>query len=148
MHGLFTKEELSAAEKEVLAQVKASVQFADASPMPPVELAKELEYPDAPDTDYNTRQGPAWADEVNRRTIAPEKLEAIQKHIESLQANAKAGDFSIGDAINLTTHEEMLHNPTTTMHAENLQGGSSYGISKQTQQTYKTFNINIWHYKE
>ena len=41
--GMFTKEELKAAKKEVLADVKEdkeSVVFADKSPMPPVELAK------------------------------------------------------------------------------------------------------------
>jgi pyruvate/2-oxoglutarate/acetoin dehydrogenase E1 component/TPP-dependent pyruvate/acetoin dehydrogenase alpha subunit len=134
--GVFTEEELKEARKEVLAEVKKCVQFADESPMPPVELAKELEFPDKPDTDYNLREGPAFADAVNGRTISPEKMQTIQAHIASLRAKAEAGEISIGDAINLAIHEEMLRDPTTTIHAEDLQAGSSYDIPKLTQQTY------------
>ncbi|KAL7548951.1 hypothetical protein ACHAWF_012219 [Thalassiosira exigua] len=135
-NGVFTEDELKAAKKEVLAEVKAAVKFADESPMPPVELAKELEYPDAPDTDYNLKPAPAFADAVNARTISPEQMDTITAHIDSLREKAKAGDISIGDAINLAIHEEMLRDPTTTIHAEDLQAGSSYDIPKLTQQTY------------
>jgi 2-oxoisovalerate dehydrogenase E1 component len=134
--GIFTAEELKAAKKEVLADIKASVQFAEASPMPPMTLAKELEYPDPADFDYNTRAGPAWAEAVNARTISPEKRANVDAHVAALQAKARAGDISIGDAINLAIHEEMLRDPTTTIHAEDLQAGSSYDIPKLTQQTY------------
>jgi len=134
--GVFTEDELKAARKEILADVKKSVQFADESPMPPVELAKELEFPDAPDTDYNLNSGPDFAEEVNARTISDEQMGTIQAHIDALTAKAKAGEISIGDAINLAIHEEMLRDPTTTMHAEDLQAGSSYDIPKLTQQTY------------
>jgi len=127
---------LKEARKEVLAEVKKNVEFADKSPMPPVELAKELEFPDAPDTDYNLREGPAFADEVNARTISEDQMNTVLEHIEGLQAKAKAGEISIGDAINLAIHEEMLRDPTTTIHAEDLQAGSSYDIPKLTQQTY------------
>jgi TPP-dependent pyruvate/acetoin dehydrogenase alpha subunit len=135
-NGMFSEEELKAAKKEVLSNVKAAVQFADESPMPPVELAKELEYPDVADTDYNTKSPVAWADEVNARTISPEKMETIQAHMAALREKAAAGEISIGDAINLAIHEEMLRDPTTTIHAEDLQAGSSYDIPKLTQQTY------------
>ena len=135
-NGVFTEDELKAAKKAVVADVKAAVQFADTSPMPPVELAKELEYPDAPDTDYNQRPAPAMADAVNARTISPEQMEVVTAHIDALQDKARAGDISIGDAINLAIHEEMLRDPTTTIHAEDLQAGSSYDIPKLTQQTY------------
>ena len=135
-NGVFTEEELKAARKEILADVKASVKFADESTMPPVELAKELEYPDAVDTNYNEKPAPAFADEVNARTISPEKMETVNAHIASLRAKSDAGDLSIGDAINLAIHEEMLRDPTTTIHAEDLQAGSSYDIPKLTQQTY------------
>eukprot|EP00980_Cylindrotheca_fusiformis_P003651 scaffold818_cov136-Cylindrotheca_fusiformis.AAC.17 len=134
--GVFTEEELKDARKEVLADVKKSVEFADQSPMPPVELAKELEFPDIPATDYNLREGPSFADEVNARTISGDKMATIQSHVEALTAKAKAGEISIGDAINLAIHEEMLRDPTTTIHAEDLQAGSSYDIPKLTQQTY------------
>lgn len=134
--GVFTEEELKEARKAILADVKKSVEFADSSPMPPVELAKELEFPDAPDTDYNLREGPTFADEVNARTISPAKMEVIQGHIDMLREKANAGEISIGDAINLAIHEEMLRDPTTTIHAEDLQAGSSYDIPKLTQQTY------------
>lgn len=135
-NGIFTEDELKAAKKEVMAEIKKAVEFADKSPMPPVELAKQLEFPDVPETDYNLKQGPAWADEVNKRTISPEQMERIQGHIAALQEKARAGDISIGDAINLAIHEEMLRDPTTTIHAEDLQAGSSYDIPKLTQQTY------------
>eukprot|EP00591_Stephanopyxis_turris_P006026 CAMPEP_0195520252 /NCGR_PEP_ID=MMETSP0794_2-20130614/16483_1 /TAXON_ID=515487 /ORGANISM="Stephanopyxis turris, Strain CCMP 815" /LENGTH=810 /DNA_ID=CAMNT_0040649571 /DNA_START=25 /DNA_END=2457 /DNA_ORIENTATION=+ len=134
--GIFSEEELKAARKEILAEVKAAVKFADQSPMPPVELAKELEYPDARDTDYNKKAGPAYADAVNERTISPEQMETIQNHMKMLRDKANAGEISIGDAINLAIHEEMLRDPRTTMHAEDLQAGSSYDIPKLTQQTY------------
>jgi TPP-dependent pyruvate/acetoin dehydrogenase alpha subunit/pyruvate/2-oxoglutarate/acetoin dehydrogenase E1 component len=134
--GTFTEDELKAARKEILAEVKQAVKFADDSPMPPMELAKELEYPDAADTDYNTKVAPAFADEVNARTISEEQMSTVQEHIASLQEKAKSGDLSIGDAINLAIHEEMLRDPTTTIHAEDLQAGSSYDIPKLTQQTY------------
>ncbi|MGK3753021.1 MAG: pyruvate/2-oxoglutarate/acetoin dehydrogenase E1 component, partial [Bacillariaceae sp.] len=128
--------ELKEAKKEIMAQVKEAVKFADESPMPPVELAKELEFPDAPDTDYNLKVGPAFADEVNARTISPEQMKNVKDHMASLIAKAEAGEISIGDAINLAIHEEMLRDPSTTMHAEDLQAGSSYDIPKLTQQTY------------
>ena len=134
--GVFTEQELAAVRKEALADVKAAVKFADASPMPPVTLAKELEFPDAPDTDYNKKPAPIWADEVNKNTINEDQMKTIQAHIEALQAKAKAGEISIGDAINLAIHEEMLRDPRTTIHAEDLQAGSSYDIPKLTQQTY------------
>merc|ERR1712127_109748 len=135
-NGVFTEDELKAAKKEILADVKEAVKFADESAMPPVELAKELEYPDAPDTDYNKKVAPEWADEVNARTISSEQMETVNAHIADLRAKADAGEVSIGDAINLAIHEEMLRDPTTTIHAEDLQAGSSYDIPKLTQQTY------------
>jgi TPP-dependent pyruvate/acetoin dehydrogenase alpha subunit len=135
-NGIFTEDELKTAKKEVLAEVKKAVEFAEQSPMPPVELAKQLEFPDAPDTDYNTRPGPVWADDVNARTISKEQMETVLQHIDTLQKKAQMGDLSIGDAINLAIHEEMLRDPTTTIHAEDLQAGSSYDIPKLTQQTY------------
>lgn len=134
--GVFSEDELKDARKSVLADVKEAVKFADSSPMPPVELAKELEYPDKADTDYNLKQGPAWADDVNARTIPPDAMTNVQAHIAALREKAQAGEISIGDAINLAIHEEMLRDPTTTIHAEDLQAGSSYDIPKLTQQTY------------
>lgn len=135
-NGVFTEDELKEIKKEVLANVKAQVKFADDSPMPPVELAKQLEYPDAPDTDYNLKPAPVYADAVNARNISPEQMSTVTAHIEMLRNKARAGDISIGDAINLAIHEEMLRDPTTTIHAEDLQAGSSYDIPKLTQQTY------------
>lgn len=122
--------------KEILKQVKGSIKFADESPMPPASLAKELEYPDAPETDYNNRPAPAYADEINKATISEEQMKTITEHIAALTAKAEAGEISIGDAINLAIHEEMLRDPRTTIHAEDLQAGSSYDIPKLTQQTY------------
>ena len=114
-NGVFSEDELKDARKQILAKVKEAVKFADGSPMPPVELAKELEYPDAPDTDYNKKVAPEWADEVNARTISSEQMETVNAHIADLRAKADAGEVSIGDAINLAIHEEMLRDPTTTI---------------------------------
>jgi 2-oxoisovalerate dehydrogenase E1 component len=135
-NGVFTEDELKEARKAVMDNVKAAVEFADKSAMPPVELAKELEFPDPADTDYNLREAPKFADEVNARTISKDQMDTIQNHIANLQEKARAGEISIGDAINLAIHEEMLRDPTTTIHAEDLQAGSSYDIPKLTQQTY------------
>ena len=134
--GVFTEDELKQARKEVLAHVKEAVKFADDSPMPAVDLAKELEYPDVPSTDYNTRAAPVYTDAVNSRTIDDDQMAVIQQHIADLTKKAQAGEISIGDAINLAIHEEMLRDPRTTIHAEDLQAGSSYDIPKLTQQTY------------
>ena len=88
-------------------QVKEAVAFAEASPMPPVELAKELEFPDAPDTNYNLKQPPAFADDVNARTISEEQMSTIKEHVANLRAKSDAGEITIGDAINLAIHEEV-----------------------------------------
>merc|ERR1711990_1400831 len=56
--------------------------------------------------------------------------------IAMLQSKSNDGSLTIGDAINLAVLEEMLRDPTTTIHAEDLQAGSSYDIPKLTQQTF------------
>ena len=135
-NGIFTEDELKATRKEILADVKAAVKFSDDSDMPPITLAKELECPDVPDTDYNLKQAPSFADEINARTINEENMANVQAHISALREKAVAGEISVGDAINLAIHEEMLHDPTTAIHEEDLQAKSSYDIPKLTQQTY------------
>ena len=123
--GVFTEDELKAARKEVMAKIKEAVQFSDESTMPKGELAFELEYPDAIDTDYNARPPPYFAQEVNQRTISPEQMVAINEHLEVMYAKSNAGELTIAELMNLAIHEEMLRDPTTTMHAEDLQAGSS-----------------------
>ena len=56
--------------------------------------------------------------------------------MDGLREKAKAGQITIGDSINLAILEEMMRDPTTTCHAEDLQAGSSYDIPKLTQQTF------------
>jgi len=58
--------------------------------------------------------------------------------VASLRSMATEGTISIGDALNLAILEEMLRDPKTTIHAEDLQAGSSYNIPKLTQQTFGT----------
>jgi pyruvate/2-oxoglutarate/acetoin dehydrogenase E1 component len=53
-----------------------------------------------------------------------------------LREEAKNGQITIGDSINLAILEEMMRDPTTTCKAEDLQAGSSYDIPKLTQQTF------------
>jgi TPP-dependent pyruvate/acetoin dehydrogenase alpha subunit/pyruvate/2-oxoglutarate/acetoin dehydrogenase E1 component len=130
--------ELEAARSTAMKAVKAAVDFATKSSPPPKGLAKELEYPDAPDTNYNTRPAPAQAEEITKRTLSADKLATVQEHIKQLRKNSDDGVMTIGDAVNLAVLEEMLRDPTTTIHAEDLQAGSSYNIPKLTQQTFGT----------
>jgi pyruvate/2-oxoglutarate/acetoin dehydrogenase E1 component/TPP-dependent pyruvate/acetoin dehydrogenase alpha subunit len=130
--------DLESASKAVKAIVKQSLDFARDSPAPPAELAKKLEFPDPPDTDYNARGVAADAAAVTKRTTNPERLAACEAHVADLQALAKKGEISIADAVNLAVLEEMLRDPTTVCHAEDLQAGSSYNIPKLTQQTFGT----------
>lgn len=135
---MFTSEELEVIRKKTMATVKQSVDFSLKSSPPPRSLAKELEYPDAPNTDYNQREVPAFFQELTKKIITPENLEHVNKYIATLRANSAAGTITIGDAVNLAILEEMLRDPTTTIHAEDLQAGSSYNIPKLTQQTFGT----------
>merc|ERR1711937_25021 len=59
-----------------------------------------------------------------------------QERIAMLQQQAKDPGLNVGDALNLAILEEMVRDPRTTIHAEDLQAGSSYDIPRQTQQTY------------
>ena len=97
--GVATAEELDAIKKKVAAEVKASVDFALKSPPPPRELAKELEFPDPPDTDYNARPAPADGEAVTARTVAPAALAECRARIEALRAKGEAGLITIGDAV-------------------------------------------------
>ena len=97
---------------------------------------QELEFPDAPNTDYNTREAPADGAAITAATVSDERMTAVQEHISALKAKATDGSISIGDAVNLAVLEEMLRDPKCTIHAEDLQAGSSYDIPKMTQQTF------------
>ncbi|EKX42366.1 hypothetical protein GUITHDRAFT_164161 [Guillardia theta CCMP2712] len=134
--GKFTEEELKELKAKASAACKDAVDFANKSPAPPATLAKELEFPDPPSTDYNQRPAPAGADEINKRILDPEALSNCQAHISQLREKAQAGQITIGDALNLAILEEMLRDPYTTIKAEDLQAGSSYDIPKLTQQTF------------
>ena len=127
---------LDEATARAKAEVKRAVEFAKASEPPPASLAKELEFPDKPDTDYNAKAAPADGAAVTAATVDPEALKTCEAHVEMLRGNAKDGTISIGDALNLAILEEMLRDPKTTCHAEDLQAGSSYNIPKLTQQTF------------
>tara|TARA_B110000305_G_C19214249_1_gene527423 strand:+ start:89 stop:277 length:189 start_codon:yes stop_codon:yes gene_type:complete len=50
---------------------------------------------------------PAFAEAVNKRTISSEKMDVVLEHIEKLRGKSKAGEITIGDAINLAVHEEV-----------------------------------------
>lgn len=136
--GVLTREELDASKAKSMAQVKEAVEFAKASAAPPASLAKELEFPDAPDTDYNTKPVPAGSEATTSRSVDPEALAAATTYMEGLKAKANGGEITIGDAVNLAILEEMVRDPKTVMHAEDLQAGSSYAIPHLTQQTFGT----------
>ena len=132
----FTEAELESSKKKMAAIVTGAVNFSLASPPPPADLAKKLEYPDAANTDYNKRDVPAEYAAITKATVNPESLATCQALIATLQKNANEGTITIGDAINLAILEEMIRDPTTVIHAEDLQAGSSYNIPKLTQQTF------------
>jgi len=132
--------DLSGATSRAKRVVKEAVEFAKASEPPPAELAKQLEFPDPADTDYNSAAVMARAvdgEAILGRTVSAEQLAVLTEHLEKLQKEgSEAGTLSIGDALNLAILEEMLRDPKTTIHAEDLQAGSSYNIPKLTQQTF------------
>jgi len=135
--GVASAAELEVCKEEAKAIVKQSVDFATKSEPPPRSLAKQLEYPDPPTTDFNQRAPTRPdADAITARTVDPAALANCNAYIKSLQGQATAGTISIGDAVNLAILEEMVRDPTTTIHAEDLQAGSSYNIPKLTQQTF------------
>ena len=134
--GVVSAAELEVCKEDAKTIVKKSIDFATKSEPPPRSLAKELEYPDAPNTDFNLRTVPAEYASITAKTVDSTKLANCNTYIQSLQAQATAGTISIGDAVNLAILEEMLRDPTTTIHAEDLQAGSSYNIPKLTQQTF------------
>mmetsp|Transcript_19165 Transcript_19165/g.58102 ORF Transcript_19165/g.58102 Transcript_19165/m.58102 type:complete len:786 (+) Transcript_19165:135-2492(+) len=127
---------MDARKKKASAVVKDAVTFAKASPPPPRELAKELEFPDPADTDYNLQKEPADSAALTKASVDPEALKACEGRIAELQAQAKDPGLNIGDALNLAILEEMVRDPRTTIHAEDLQAGSSYDIPRMTQQTF------------
>ena len=47
-------------------------------------LAKELEFPDAPSTDYNLRPVHPEAEAVNGRTITPDQMATVEAHIAGI----------------------------------------------------------------
>lgn len=121
------------AKARAKAAVKAAVDFAKASQPPPATLAKELEYPDAPDTDYNAKDVPKQID-----CVEADRLATCDERISMLREQGVTDGLTIGDAVNLAVLEEMRRDPMTTIHAEDLQAGSSYDIPRLTQQTFGT----------
>lgn len=73
---------------------------------------------------------------MTARTVAAPQQQTLDGHLQALRALSAAGSITIGDAVNLAVLEEMLRDPTTVIHAEDLQAGSSYNIPKLTQQTF------------
>ena len=135
--GVLSSAELDACKEEAKQVVKKSIDFATKSEPPPRSLAKELEYPDSPSTDFNLRSPVRPdSDQITARTVDAAALANCNAYIKTLQAQGIAGTISIGDAVNLAILEEMVRDPTTTMKAEDLQAGSSYNIPKLTQQTF------------
>jgi TPP-dependent pyruvate/acetoin dehydrogenase alpha subunit/pyruvate/2-oxoglutarate/acetoin dehydrogenase E1 component len=135
--------DLKALSDTAKAEVKRAVEFAKNSDPPPMELAKQLEFPEPSGFDYNTKACPTPnAEEITKATVDPEALATCQAHVDSLRAEATAGTLSIGDALNLAILEEMIRDPKTTCKAEDLQAGSSYNIPKLTQQTFGTLRAS------
>ena len=138
-----TRINIEECDAEAAKIVKAAVEFADASPDPPSTLAHDFEYPDPVTTDYAAREpvdGLAAAELLTTSANPAYALDALRATIDQLRAKAAdkspKGGLSIGDAVNLAILEEMLRDPTTTIHAEDLQAGSSYNVPAHTQQAF------------
>merc|ERR1711968_342137 len=134
--GIVTDDELSERKKKAQTISKKAIDYSLNSAMPPASLAKALEYPDKPDTDYNLKTVPAEYEAITKKIVEPKAMADCQALISNLRAQGEAGTISIGDAVNLAILEEMVRDPTTVIHAEDLQAGSSYNIPKMTQQTF------------
>lgn len=134
--GEVSEGELKEAKSRAQDRVKAAEKFALESPPPPANLGEELEYPDDPDTDYNGRGPSPMAEKITQATVDPKALKKMEEHLESIRKQSAEGGITIGDAVNLAILEEMVRDPRTTIHAEDLQAGSSYNIPKLTQQTF------------
>merc|ERR1711968_326335 len=134
--GIVTDDELSERKKKAQTISKKAIDYSLNSAMPPASLAKALEYPDKPDTDYNLKTVPAEYELITKKIVEPNAMADCQALISNLRAQGEAGTISIGDAVNLAILEEMIRDPTTVIHAEDLQAGSSYNIPKMTQQTF------------
>merc|ERR1719261_1758932 len=133
--------DLKAETKKAQEEVKRALEFADASPPPPANLAAELEYPDPSGAvDYAAREpeeGIDSATAVTKRIVDPNILAGLEKRIADLRGLCDTPQgISIGDAVNLAILEEMLRAPTCLAHAEDLQAGSSYNIPANTQQAF------------
>ena len=125
--GALPQDVLDERKKKASAVVKEAVAFAKESPPPPRELAKELEFPDPADTDYNTREVASDSEVITQRSVdARQAARSARKRIAMLQQQAKDPGLNVGDALNLAILEEMVRDPRTTIHAEDLQAGSSY----------------------
>jgi len=135
--------DMQACKDKAKLEVQAALDFANASPPPPASLAAQLEYPDPNGmVDYSKREpemGLEMAKMVTERTVPEAILTSVKARIEALRAMASdVKGISIGDAVNLAILEEMLRDPTTVAHAEDLQAGSSYNIPANTQQAFGT----------
>lgn len=137
-NSILSENDIATAKADSNRIVKASVEFATKSKVPPRTLAKDLEYPDKTDTDYNSRQIPPSLRTIAESIISEDKRNSLNAHIQSLHSLSKQNSITIGDAVNLAILEEMLMDPTITIHAEDLQAGSSYNIPKLTQQIFGT----------
>jgi len=77
-------------------QVKQALDFALNSEPPSKQLAKELEYPDPPSTDYNLKPEIPKANEINGRVLSSAQKENLERHLESLRKLALNGQITIG----------------------------------------------------
>jgi TPP-dependent pyruvate/acetoin dehydrogenase alpha subunit/pyruvate/2-oxoglutarate/acetoin dehydrogenase E1 component len=135
-NNILSSDEMEICKSRSTDVVRRSLEFATQSDLPPATLAKDLEYPDPPATDYNNRVVSSELKAVSERFLEQDKRDALMNHIDSLHGLSKQKLITIGDAVNLAILEEMMADPTVTIHAEDLQAGSSYNIPKLTQQTF------------
>jgi len=57
----------------------------------------------------------------------PSLPSSLPQYITLLRGNSEKNLLTIGDAVNLAILEEMVRDPTTTIHAEDLQVGGREG---------------------
>eukprot|EP00854_Cymbomonas_tetramitiformis_P009243 gene9243-10950_t len=134
--------DLQASKNRASELVRTAVATAKRSPAPNKCDQDSLRiYPTPVDTDYNSITPPAYAQAINTQTISAQALKEVSERISHLQLMAQESCMTISDALNLAILEEMLDNPRTTMHTEDMSLDLAYDYAyhdmrKLTRRTF------------
>ena len=123
--------DLAACTAKAKEEVRKALEFANASPPPPKDLAAQLEYPDPTGSvDYSKREpvmGLAAAEEITKRIVPEATLTALKARIEALRARPQRG-------WHLHRRRQPRHprGDAQGSHHEGARGGPSGGVHPTT----------------